>query len=183
MGWQLLFQQNRPFSAHDGCKACLVIFEQSVIRVNEDDRSGRMQTDGQVECNSAESGDDGEYALRVAELFAGVFADALKLAIVGALGVLRFMTDHSTRKLLWQRCALGLLAWFGWSNRGIYSFQLRVDGAMFVLIRSSSKLPWAGVSCCSLRLANLFRLSNAISLASCSLTVSMRWIFLPSVST
>ncbi|ESR67214.1 hypothetical protein T266_32665 [Pseudomonas aeruginosa VRFPA05] len=28
----------------------------------------------------------------------------------------------------WKRCALGLLAWFGWSNRGFDSFQLRLDG-------------------------------------------------------
>lgn len=37
--------------------------------------------------------------------------------------------------------------------------------AMSVSIRSSSKLPWTGLSC-SLRLASLCRLSNAISWAS-----------------
>ncbi|MDT4867257.1 hypothetical protein FQZ97_1021560 [compost metagenome] len=71
---------------------------------------------------------DGEHTRRVVELFADVFADALKLATAGALGVLRLVTDHGARKLRWQRCALGLLAWFGWGNRGIYGFQLRFDG-------------------------------------------------------
>ncbi|GEM_PF-6297447 len=71
---------------------------------------------------------DGEHARRVVELFADVFADALKLATAGALGVLRLVTDHGARKLQWQRCALGLLAWFGWGNRRIDGFQLGLDG-------------------------------------------------------
>ena len=50
------------------------------------------------------------------------------------------------------------------------------------LSESSSKLPWSGLSC-SLRLANLCRLRMAISWASCSLTVSRRWIFWPMEST
>ncbi len=71
---------------------------------------------------------DGEHARRVIQLFADVFADALQLAAAGALGVLRLVTDHGARKLRWQRCALGLLAWFGWGNRRIDGFQLRLDG-------------------------------------------------------
>jgi hypothetical protein len=42
---------------------------------------------------------DGEYARRVIELLADVFADALKLAATRALGVLRLVTNHGTREL------------------------------------------------------------------------------------
>ena len=70
---------------------------------------------------------DGEHARRVIQLFADVFADALQLAAAGALSVLRLVTDHSTRKLGWQRCALGLLAGFSRSRRRIEGFQFRLD--------------------------------------------------------
>ncbi|MCY1511688.1 hypothetical protein D9M68_461240 [compost metagenome] len=42
---------------------------------------------------------DGEYAWRVIELLADVFADALKLAATRALGVFRFVTNHGAREL------------------------------------------------------------------------------------
>lgn len=70
---------------------------------------------------------DGEHARRVIQLFADVFADALQQAAAGALSVRRLVTDHSTRKLGWQRCALGLLAGFSRSRRRIEGFQLRLD--------------------------------------------------------
>lgn len=41
-----------PFSTHHVCKASWSYPMQSVVRTHENDRSGRMQTDGRVECNS-----------------------------------------------------------------------------------------------------------------------------------
>ncbi len=61
-------------------------------------------------------------------VFANVFTDALQLAAAGALGVLRLVRDNAARKLRWQRCAFGLLAGFGWGNRRVDGFQLRLDG-------------------------------------------------------
>lgn len=57
---------------------------------------------------------DREHAWR-----ADVFADALELAAAHALGVLWFLTDHSSWKLRRQRRTLGLLTRFGWCGRRI----------------------------------------------------------------
>ncbi|MNM65255.1 hypothetical protein D3C81_766870 [compost metagenome] len=59
---------------------------------------------------------DGEHAGRVVELFAGIFADALEGATALAVAVVRFVMDQRARKLRWQRCALGLLAQFGFDR-------------------------------------------------------------------
>lgn len=59
---------------------------------------------------------DGEYAGRVVELFAGVFADALEGAAALAVAVVWFVMDQCARKLRWQRCALGLLAHVGFDR-------------------------------------------------------------------
>lgn len=56
---------------------------------------------------------DGEDAGRVVELFAGIFTDALDGAAALAVAVVQFVMDQRTRKLRWQRRALGLLANFG----------------------------------------------------------------------
>lgn len=53
---------------------------------------------------------DDEYAGRVVEFFAGIFADALESAAALAVAVFRFVIDECARKLQWQRYALGLLA-------------------------------------------------------------------------
>lgn len=55
IGWYLpvVTRHFGAFSAHHGYKACWSYPMQSVVRTNENDRSGRMQMDGQVECNSA----------------------------------------------------------------------------------------------------------------------------------
>ncbi len=77
---------------------------------------------------------DGEYAGRVVELFAGVFADALEGTTALAVAVIRFVMDQRARKLRWQRCALGLLAHFGFDRYrlqrpkfGFDSSDIRID--------------------------------------------------------
>ncbi|OSO39424.1 hypothetical protein BV363_05934 [Pseudomonas syringae pv. actinidiae] len=59
---------------------------------------------------------DGEHAGRVVELFAGIFADALEGAAALAVAIVRLVMDQCARKLRWQRCALGLLAHFGFDR-------------------------------------------------------------------
>lgn len=56
---------------------------------------------------------DREHAWHVIQLFADIFADALKLAATGALGVFWFVTNHSARKLRWQWRTFGRLPWLG----------------------------------------------------------------------
>ncbi|MNJ62946.1 hypothetical protein D3C77_588040 [compost metagenome] len=55
---------------------------------------------------------DGKYARRVIQLLADVFADALKLAATGALGVFGFVADYGTWKLRRQWRTFGRLPWF-----------------------------------------------------------------------
>jgi len=71
---------------------------------------------------------DREHTWRVIELLADIFTDALKLAATWALGVVGFMADNRTRKLCWQWCALGLLAWRFWGRVGMKCVQLSFDG-------------------------------------------------------
>jgi len=42
---------------------------------------------------------DGEHARRLVQLLTDIFADALKLAAAGALGVVWLVMDHGTREL------------------------------------------------------------------------------------
>ena len=53
---------------------------------------------------------------RVVELFTGIFADTFEGAAALAVAVVRFVMDQRARKLRWQRCALGLLAHFGFDR-------------------------------------------------------------------
>lgn len=54
---------------------------------------------------------DREYPWRVIQLLADVFADALKLAAAGALGVFWFVTNHRAWKLRRQWRTFGRLPW------------------------------------------------------------------------
>lgn len=56
---------------------------------------------------------DREHAWRVIQLFADIFADALKLAATGALGAFWFVTNHGARKLRRQWRTFGRLPWLG----------------------------------------------------------------------
>jgi hypothetical protein len=70
---------------------------------------------------------DGEHAGHVVELFAGIFADALESAAAWAVAVVRFVMDKRARKLRWQRCALGLLAHFGFDRCRLQRLKVGFD--------------------------------------------------------
>ena len=80
--------------------------------------AGPLSTDVAFDC---------EHAGRVVELFAGVFADALECAAALAVAVVRFVMDQCARKLRWQRCALGLLAHFGFDRCRLQRLKLGFD--------------------------------------------------------
>lgn len=71
---------------------------------------------------------DGENARRVVQLFADIFADALKLAAASALGALWLVTNDGTGKLRRQRCAFWLLTCFVRRRGGTKRVQFRLDG-------------------------------------------------------
>lgn len=71
---------------------------------------------------------DREHAGGVVQLLADVFADALKLAAAGTLGVLQLVMNDGKGELRRQRRTLGLLAWFVRCRGGTKGLQLGVDG-------------------------------------------------------
>ena len=105
---------------------------------------------------------NGEHARRVIQLFANVFADALKFTAAGTLSALGLVMNDGTRKLRRQQRTFRLLAWFVRCQGGTKGFQLGADGLEVSMSKSSSKLLCAGLIC-SLRLANLWRLRMVIS--------------------
>lgn len=97
---------------------------------------------------------DGEHARRVVELFADIFAHALQLAAAGALGVFGLVVDTVRGNCAGSGARLGCWRGSGGTVGGYAAFSSASMAAMSVSIRSSNKLPWAGLSC-SLPLANL----------------------------
>ncbi|MNI30657.1 hypothetical protein D3C73_845100 [compost metagenome] len=70
---------------------------------------------------------DGEHAGRVVEFFTGIFADALESTAALAMAVVRFVMDQRARKLRRQRCALRLLAHFGFDGCRLQRLKLGFD--------------------------------------------------------
>lgn len=70
---------------------------------------------------------DGEHAGRVVEFFTGIFADARESTAALAMAVVRFVMDQRARKLRRQRCALRLLAHFGFDYCRLQRFKLGFD--------------------------------------------------------
>ncbi|VVN33050.1 hypothetical protein PS631_05026 [Pseudomonas fluorescens] len=96
---------------------------------------------------------DRDHAWRVIQLFADIFADALKLAATGAMGVFWLVMNHGARKLRRQWSTFGDCRGSA-CEAGRSCFSSASIASRSVSSKSSSKLPCAGLIC-SLRLANL----------------------------